>query len=49
MKKTRNSDYKPPKDVYVNDFYSRQLEDIKGYLLRILLILTLILLAIAFK
>lgn len=49
MEKIRNSDYKPPKDVYVNDFYSRQLEDIKGYLLWIACLLTTILCALVFK
>ena len=45
----KKRDYKGPEYVYVVDFYSRQLEDIKVSLLWAIFILTLILLAIVWK
>lgn len=53
MEKINNSEYKNkqkwPKDVYVCDFYSKQLAEIETYLLYILITLGLILSAILFK
>lgn len=45
----KNRDYKEPKNVYVIDFYSRQLEDININLCWAIFVLTLILLAIVWK
>ena len=49
MEKIRNQDYKPPKDVYVCDFYSEQLAEIANSLLWIEVILICTLMAILFK
>ncbi len=38
MEKIRNRDYKQPKDVYVNDFYSRQLEEIRALLVTLIMV-----------
>lgn len=49
MKKTRNVECKLLQDVYVCDFYSRQLAEIANSLLWIEIILICILMAILFK
>lgn len=49
MEKIRNRDYKQPKDVYVNDFYSRQLDEIRGLLITQILVVILAILAFICK